>query len=131
MLRTVSLPIAVTLAGTALAGCAGSGAGGDVEAVASAFSEAIRDGDGGGACARLVPKAQSSVESGGSSCAQQILELGLTGGAVRDPEVWGQWARVHIGGDTAFLTQWAQTWRIAAAGCRPRRERPYDCELEA
>lgn len=114
-----------------LTGCAETGASGKVEDVAAAFSKAIQAGDGKGACAQLVPEAQSSVEAGGSSCAEQILGLGITGGPVRKPEAWGQWARVQVGDETAFLTQWAQTWKIAAAGCRPRSEQPYDCELEA
>ncbi|XVQ08352.1 hypothetical protein ACQP1W_38200 [Spirillospora sp. CA-255316] len=131
----VQVTAGALLVGTACFGfCAGCGTGDEKAAVretASALFQDVRDGDGGAACARLVPRAASSLEIGGASCARQILRLGLEGGALGRVEVWSDQARVRAGADTVFLTRWGTGWRVTAAGCEPRREGPYDCEVEA
>ncbi|REE96213.1 hypothetical protein [Thermomonospora umbrina] len=110
--------------------CAASHVG-DVEATAAALFQAVRNGDGERACAALVPKARSGLETGDSRCAEEILTLGLRGGPLRDAEVWGDRARVRAGDDTVFLTRWASHWKVTAVGCRPRPGQPYECEVEA
>lgn len=110
--------------------CAVSGDG-EVEAVAGAFLRAVQSGDGERACTELVPKAKRSLETGGSRCAEEILTLGLRGGPLKDPETWGDWARVRAGDDTVFLTRWASAWKVTAAGCRPRPGQSYECQVEA
>jgi hypothetical protein len=54
----------------------------------------------------------------------------LPGGAVRSAEVWGGAAQVVLTGDTLFLTETDDGWRVSAAGCRSRGEAPYACLLE-
>ena len=54
----------------------------------------------------------------------------LPGGDVTSVEVWGDDAQVRIGGDVVFLTETDAGWRVTAAACTPREERPYDCEVE-
>jgi hypothetical protein len=80
----------------------------------------------------LVPATLAALESDGSiSCAEAMGRLELTdGGSVVAASVWGDDAQVRLGGDTVFLTRTSAGWRIAAAGCRPRGDAPYDCRLE-
>jgi hypothetical protein len=44
--------------------------------------------------------------------------------------VYGQWAQVRIGGDTVFLAVFPGSWRVVAAGCQSRGDRPYDCQVQ-
>jgi hypothetical protein len=134
VIRGVRVVAGALLAVTACLGfCAGCGTGGEkaaVRATASGLYQDVRDGDGRAACARLVPRAASSIETGDASCDRQILRLGLEGGPLGRVEVWSDQARVRAGADTVFLTRWGTGWRVTAAGCEPRREGPYDCEVE-
>ncbi|TNY35872.1 hypothetical protein [Thermomonospora catenispora] len=99
---------------------------------ATALFAAVQRGDGRAACAALSPKAVSSVETGGSRCPERILTLGLRGGPIHDVRVWGDRARLRAGEDTVFLVRLSGLgWKVAAAGCRPRPGRPYDCDVEA
>jgi hypothetical protein len=45
--------------------------------------------------------------------------------------VWSNQARVRAGTDTVFLTRWGDGWRVTAAGCEPRDDGPYDCDISA
>ena len=44
--------------------------------------------------------------------------------------MWGGTAQVRTSADTLFLTRTGQGWRIAAAGCTPQGEAPYQCRVE-
>jgi hypothetical protein len=44
--------------------------------------------------------------------------------------VYGQWAQVRLSEDTVFLGAFPGGWRVVAAGCTPRDNRPYDCTLQ-
>ncbi|GIJ44535.1 hypothetical protein Val02_14210 [Virgisporangium aliadipatigenens] len=96
---------------------------------ASRLSNAVRDGDGAAACAALAPDTRESVErSAGEPCAAAVTDAGLPPPApVREVRVHGQWAQVVTGNDTVFLGAFGSGWRVVAAGCRSRGERPYDC----
>ena len=50
-------------------------------------------------------------------------------GAVQRVEVWGDTAQVHLAGDTVFLLRFPDGWRVSAAGCTPRGDAPYRCEV--
>jgi hypothetical protein len=84
------------------------------------------------ACAVLAPNTASEVEqSAGKPCAQAILDEDLPApGAVTGTDVYGQWAQVRLSDDTVFLAVFTGGWRVVAAGCRPRQDRPYDCVLQ-
>jgi hypothetical protein len=45
--------------------------------------------------------------------------------------VAGRQAQVRLGGDTVFLARSGDGWVVTAAGCDPRPDRPYDCEVAA
>jgi hypothetical protein len=123
----------VLLALAALTGCAAAGGRGDAAvAVVTRLLTAVQNDDGTTACALLAPDTASEVEqSGGKPCAEAILDEDLPQpGAVTATAVYGQWAQVRIGDDTVFLAAFPGGWRVVAAGCRPRGERPYDCEVQ-
>jgi hypothetical protein len=116
-----------------LAGCAAShGESADVAAVARSLFEAVDRHDGRAACAVLAPAAAESLETGNSACKDEVTTVGLTGGPISRVQVWGDRAQVRAGSDTVFLAQFGgRGWKITAAGCEPRQDRPYDCEIEA
>ncbi|MGY1742492.1 MULTISPECIES: hypothetical protein [unclassified Blastococcus] len=112
----------------ALAGCA-SAQEDDVRDVATAFGD--RGVDPGARCELLVATTRAALESDESApCAAVLADLPLGGGAVESVAVWGRNAQVRTTEDTLFLAETAAGWRVAAAGCTPRGEAPYDCEVE-
>jgi hypothetical protein len=137
--RLIGLVLILGLAACAegLAGCADSGS-----RRAAAADEALRllsavhDKDGASACATLAPDTAAEVEqAAGSSCPEAILDEDLPEpAAVTAVHIYGQWAQVVLGepdGDgTVFLAVLPGGWRVVAAGCRSRGERPYDCAIE-
>jgi hypothetical protein len=121
------------LALSALAGCASVGERGTAAAaVATRLLTAVDDKDGAAACAVLAPDTASALEqSAGKPCAQAILDEDLPApGAVTGVDVYGQWAQVRLADDTIFLAVFPGGWRVVAAGCVPRQNRPYNCELQ-
>ncbi|WP_067813194.1 hypothetical protein [Actinomadura kijaniata] len=120
--------LASVLVAAALTGCA-QRQGGQAAAAATAVLVAAQRGDGAGACAGLVPSAAESLETQGRPCAEEIVKLGLRSGPTDGGEVWGDAARVRVGADTVFLFRWGDGWKVAAAGCRPRAGRPYECRV--
>ncbi len=123
----------LTVATMALTGCASVNERADAAAtVAVRLLTAVQDDDGAGACAVLAPETLSELEqSAGTGCAEAILDEDLPApGDIRKSEVFGQWAQVRLDGDTVFLAVFPQGWRVVAAGCTSRGERPYDCDLQ-
>jgi hypothetical protein len=120
-----------------LAGCADSGPRRDAAAdTALRLLTAVHDKDGASACATLAPDTASQVEqSAGSSCPEAILDEDLPDpGEVTTVHIYGQWAQVVLAepdaDGTVFLAVLPGGWRVVAAGCRSRGERPYDCAVE-
>jgi hypothetical protein len=125
----ILLPLSLLL----VAGCASVGERGDAAAVvAIRMLSAVEGQDGTGACAALAPDTAAALEeSAGKPCAEAILEEDLPGpGTVTASEVYGQWAQVRLTEDTVFLAALPGGWRVVAAGCTPRQNRPYDCTLQ-
>lgn len=122
---------ALALCASALAGCASPDRGAVSDAARELYTAVVHQ-DGAAGCAALTPKAAASLESGGSRCAQEVVKLQLSGGPVRDVQVWGDRARLRAGTDTVFLADLAGAgWRVAAAGCQKRAGGRYECEVEA
>ena len=123
----------LAVATLALTGCASVDERADAAAtVAVRLLTAVQGDDGTGACAVLAPETLRDLEeSAGTTCAEAILDEDLPApGDVRESQVFGQWAQVRLDGDTVFLAVFSDGWRVVAAGCTPRPERPYDCALQ-
>ncbi|QZY20220.1 hypothetical protein [Streptomyces decoyicus] len=87
-------------------------------------------------CAALAPATNEELEqSAKSGCVQAIgqaiheQELPAAG-AVQGVDVYGDQARVLLEQDTVFLAHFSTGWKLTAAGCRPRPQRPYQCEIK-
>lgn len=106
------------------------------EGVAVAFASAIDAGNAAEACAILAPGTVEEIESSeDAACEDSILQLGLpSGGEGRTAEAFGRGAIVELDNDTVFLVGDGNGdvhgWRVTAAGCEPRPERPYDCTVK-
>jgi uncharacterized protein YceK len=102
------------------------------DGVALRMLQAVDDKDGEGACAVLAPEtAAELVQSADKPCAQAVLDEDLPSpGEVTGTDVYGQWAQVRLSDDTLFLAVFPDGWRVVAAGCTSRGERPYDCTLQ-
>jgi hypothetical protein len=128
--RRLAGVLAATLA---LTGCAP--AGGRAESAASTavrFLQDVADGDGDAACALLAPDTRDDLEqSGQKPCGEAILDEDLPEpGTAGRTSVYGQWAQVRLTADTVFLAAFPGGWRVVAAGCADRGDRPYDCTLQ-
>ncbi|MBG0829969.1 hypothetical protein HS041_19560 [Planomonospora sp. ID67723] len=113
----------------ALSGCA-SADGPAAERAVLRFYAAVAGGQGGQACSLLTPEAAEGLRAAGETCEQAVLALALPGGDVTGTRVWGDEAQVRLARDTVFLHRFTQGWLVRGAGCRPRGDLPYDCEVE-
>ncbi|MFH7599247.1 hypothetical protein WDV06_29735 [Streptomyces racemochromogenes] len=129
--------LAVALAVTGLLAVVGCGAPGpredDAVSAARAFEDALAAARYGQACALLAPQTRQQVADG-QECAGALAKerLPAAPGAGPEPpaEVYGRQAWVRLGGDTLFLSQFDEGWKIIAAGCTPRTDLPYDCKVK-
>jgi len=119
------------VAALSLSGCAATG-GRENAAAAAALRllDAVAAGDGAAACATLAPDTLREVAED-EPCEQAILDADLPEpGPVEKSAVYGQWAQVRLAADTEFLAVFPGGWRVVAAGCTPRGDRPYDCSVQ-
>jgi hypothetical protein len=132
--RRASLLLVLALA---LAACGQSGDRAAARSVTEAFLAAYEAGDGADACAQLSSDTRTAVESQEqAACARAVTALDLDGGAVARVEVYVTNAKVDLTtGESAFLSEESDGWRLSALGCRPNdgkpADRPFECELEA
>ncbi|KLN35756.1 hypothetical protein FB00_05565 [Cellulosimicrobium funkei] len=123
-----------------LAACAGPGTA-DARAVVEELAAAVAGGDGTAACALILPDAADALAADeGEPCADVVTApdgplaaLAAAGDdlVVEDVHVAGRQAQVVTATDTLFLAVSGDGWVVTAAGCTPREDRPYDCEVEA
>src|SRR3712207_5375973 len=112
--------VALAAAATATVGCA-SRDGPDVAAVADRFHDALANGDGAAACARLAPETRSKLEQEEkANCEEAILEVQLPKGTrAGSTTVYTTSASVVLtDGGRMFLDQFAEGWKVSADGCR-------------
>ena len=115
-----------------LGGCSSLGPDTSAAAdVARAFHTATAAGDGAAACARLSARVADELARSEGSCAKAVLSADVpAAGQVRSVQVWGGRGLVVLDHDAVFLAEFDGGWRVTAAGCSPRRDRPYDCAVE-
>jgi hypothetical protein len=117
----------------ALCACGRSGARQTVREVAVGFYAAADHHDGTRACALLSSETRKKLEEQESEpCDKAIDKVDLKGGPVSKVSVYSTEAAVELlGGDTVFIEDTKEGWRVAAAGCRPTAHaQPADCDLE-
>jgi hypothetical protein len=118
----------------ALTGCSQGGRGtpsGPIRAVET-FEAALKRGDAATACNLLAPPTRKELEESESEkCAKALPDQDIPA-VTSDPdvEVFGDEAIARVAGDVVFLTNVGGTWMVAAAGCKPQPNQPYDCEVK-
>jgi hypothetical protein len=116
------------------AGCGTGEREDDAAAVTERFHAALEAGGGQAACDQLSEETASKLEQQEKKpCEEAILGLELPkGGTVADSRVEITSAVTTLAdGDSDFLDEGPEGWKIAAAGCVPTLpDQPYDCELE-
>ncbi|MGR4879885.1 hypothetical protein ACIPUC_10685 [Streptomyces sp. LARHCF249] len=96
-----------------------------------AFEQSLASGDYRAACALLAPETRSQLEDDEKqTCAKALEGQDLPAGAVDGAEVYGRQALVRASGETLFLSRFTGGWRVVAAGCTPRGDKPYDCVVK-
>jgi hypothetical protein len=122
------LPIAVLAAG-----CGTSADREQARRATQTLYAAAQRHDGTTACAQMSPSLRSQLVSDqGGPCAKAVLKLSLKGQTPAKVEVYATDALVRLaGGDTVFLSDTREGWRVDALGCRPAGPGPYDCEEQA
>jgi hypothetical protein len=115
----------------ALTACSGQGnaEAENVRSAANRFAATV-DTDTGAACGLLAPGTLETFETEEGPCAQELSTAAKdTGGSVESVEVYGKDAVAYLSGDTLFLARFPQGWRVTAAGCTKKANRPYDCAV--
>jgi hypothetical protein len=103
-----------------------------VRSVAEGFYGAVARHDGAAACTRLSSDTRQALEQQASApCARAVVHLKLSGRRAHIVRVYSTDAAVElVDGDTVFLQDTNEGWRIDAAGCRPQnRGEPAECEV--
>lgn len=98
----------------------------------SAFEAAVAAGDHIRACELLAPQTRQQLEQDEQKACPTAFtsqELPKTRG-IQGVEAYGRQALVRMTGDTLFLSLFTAGWKVAAAGCTPRPDQPYDCLLK-
>ncbi|MBD8044784.1 hypothetical protein H9638_13300 [Arthrobacter sp. Sa2BUA2] len=77
-------------------------------------------------------EAALQTESGGArSCPDTLAAVDLpAAGAAVSSQAYGRNAQVVFENDTVFLTLADGMWKVMAAGCTERGDRPYSCLIE-
>ncbi|MEV7563357.1 hypothetical protein, partial [Streptomyces sp. NPDC089795] len=101
-------------------------------AAGAAFEAAVAAGEHVRACELLAPETRRQLEQDERKACPTALaaqELPRTH-RVQGVEAYGRQAMVRMAGDTLFLSLFTAGWKVVAAGCTPRPDRPYDCLLK-
>jgi hypothetical protein len=123
--------------GLGATGCGRSEDREQATAVAERFFTAVESGDGDGACEQLSVDTREKLEQDEQKpCREAIGEQDIRPGAPARVDVFLTNAEAELdNGDSAFLSQTQEGWRLSAVGCKPGAgppsEEPMDCELEA
>jgi hypothetical protein len=127
---------ALLLCAVGAAGCGRSDDRDQARTAAERLYAAIDADDGAAACRELSTQAAEELESQEQSpCEEAILDLDLQTGtpSAESVELFLTSAAVRLtGGDTVFLDETKQGWRVSALGCREQApDAPAQCEVQA
>jgi hypothetical protein len=130
------LLVAVSLLAVGVAGCGQSDDRDAVRATTQQFLAAYAADRNEAACQTLSSDTVKELESEeGAPCPDAIGKVELDGGNVVDVEVDVTNAKVDLAtGESVFLSEQADGWKITALGCRSAgkpADEPFDCELTA
>jgi hypothetical protein len=133
--RTGLLAIALLAAAAVSAGCGQDANSAAARSVTTRFLSAVGSGDGTVACEQLSAQTRVALEEQDQrECRAAVTQLRLDPGSVSRVRVYVGNAMVELSsGETEFLEQGSEGWRLSAVGCQPHGDRPvdhpYDCEL--
>ena len=125
------IPVIAAVLIAAATGCSSTAPAASSRA-AEQFYAAIEADDGAAACALLAPQTREEIaDSGQTSCSAAILDEDIPdAGAVTELRQYGTHAQIELSGDTAFLAEFDDGWKVVAAACTARGELPYDCKVK-
>ncbi|UQX03792.1 hypothetical protein [Streptomyces sp. RerS4] len=97
-----------------------------------AFLGAVAAADHAAACDLLAPETREQVvEDEKKACALALTDQRLpVDRADHAVEVYGRQAVFRAAGQTLFLSQFADGWKVVAAGCTPQGDKPYRCVVK-
>jgi hypothetical protein len=83
------------------------------------------------ACVLLAPGTLAELEQSFGRCDKALSDQHLpVGTQVADVDVYGKDAIVQLDKDVVFLARFDDGWRVTAAGCTPRQDRPFTCTIK-
>jgi hypothetical protein len=128
--------VVVSLLALGVAGCGQSDDREAVRATTQQFLAAYAADRDEAACQTLSSDTVKELESQeGAACPDAMGKVKLDGGNVVDVEVSVTNAKVDLAtGESVFLSEQADGWKITALGCRSSgkpADQPFDCELTA
>ncbi|MCP9956289.1 MULTISPECIES: hypothetical protein [Streptomyces] len=132
-MRRLPAVLALLVPSAALTGCSAPEAERTaVAAVAVRFAGHTAGAGRAAACGLLAPATREALaRDPGPSCEAGLRDAALPApGRIRTTDVYGHQARVVLERDTYFATRFPGGWKIRAAGCAPRPDRPYDCRVK-
>ncbi|MFD5768325.1 hypothetical protein ACFWIN_21245 [Streptomyces sp. NPDC127049] len=98
-----------------------------------AFEKALAEKDYSQACMLLAPQTREELEDDGHKpCGAALEEQDLSAGdgAPGRTQVYGRQALLRLPDDVLFLSQFADGWKVTAAGCAPQAGEPYRCSVK-
>jgi hypothetical protein len=133
---SLSRLLAVSLVALGLTGCGQDADRQAVRTTTQRFLVAYAAHENATACQALSADAVKELESQESApCRQSIGKVQLAGGSIAKVELTVTNAKVDLaGGDSVFLSEQADGWKITALGCHASEkpaDQPFDCELTA
>jgi hypothetical protein len=102
------------------------------DSVAQRFHADLTNHKPAAACGLLAPRTLEGVEqSAKASCPKALTDADLPNATtVTATDLYGYNARVVLAGDTVFLARFGRQWKVTAAGCKPRPDLPYNCDVK-
>jgi hypothetical protein len=123
--------LSLAVVAVATGGCAAMGSAENSNASRAALDFDRSLTDPVRACALLAPGTLAELEQSFGRCDKTLPDQHLpVSTEVVDVDVYGKDAIVHLDKDVVFLARFDEGWRVTAAGCARRRDRPFTCAIK-